>query len=231
MLYIRKNHRDTAEYQFLTKFLDSGYFNKYNQGDYNITLIQEPFTEVGYADLVCVRWRKNINIKWNEQRRNIVKNDIKVLHHLYNCKKFKSSTDIVADLGFSHRQVDKILFNLSEADLIIENKNRDKVKARNVNDIFLIKDIVAIEAKLRDWKGALRQSINNMSFASHSISLLPESTINGNLLKHYKKTEIGVLSFGDKYRQVLKPKRMPIPANITSWYFNEYIGRTACLTC
>jgi len=231
MLHKRTKQRNTEEYRFLHRFLDSGYFNKYNRGNYNITLIQEPFTLVGYADLVCVRWRKPSSTDWKERRNNLKKTDIQILHHLYNCKIFKNSEEIVMELGFSMCEVNNVLQNLYDSGLIIENKKKNKVKIGKINDIFFIKEIIAIEAKLKDWKGALRQSFNNISFASQSISLLPEKTISNNLIKNYRKTGIGVLSFGDTYSEIIKPKKMKIPTNIISWYFNEFIWRTCCLTC
>ena len=229
MLYKRPKQRITDEFKFLNKFLDSGYFDKFNNN--NFTLIQEPFTEVGFADLVCVSWRKPLNDFWTENRNKLTKDDIKILHHLYNCSLFKSSEEIVRELGFSEREVEKILFRLYDANLIVENVNKNRVKIKPLRDIFFIREIIAIEAKLKDWKGALRQSLNNISFASKSFSLLPETTINKHLLDYYKRTDVGLLSFNSTCREVVKPKRSKIPTNITSWYFNEYVGRSMYSSC
>lgn len=230
MLYKKSKQRVTKEFVFLDKFLNSGYFDKFNDSKYNLTIIQEPFTQVGYADIVCIRWSKSIKKNWVASRNKLIKNDIKILHHLFNCRFYKSIDEIVKELGFSDREVNDTLFRLSDAKLITENKFR-KVKIRPLKDIFFVYEIIAIEAKLKNWKQALEQSLNNVSFASKSFALFPDTTINHRLLENYKENDVGVLSFGTTYHEVVKPKKHKIPTTITSWYFNEYIGRNYCPIC
>ncbi len=230
MIYKKPHQRPTGEYTFLDKFLESGYFDKFQNKKYNITLIHEPFTQLGYTDLVCIRWNKEIGENWKADRNKLVKNDIKILHHLYNCRIFKTVEEIVGDLGFSIQQVNKTLSRLSKAEIITINK-LGKVKIKPISEIFFINEIIAVEAKLRDWKRALEQSQNNVLYASKSFSLFPEKTINKNLIKNYKMTDVGVLSFDSTYHELIKPKKNKIPTAITSWYFNEYIGRSCWGTC
>lgn len=225
MLHKKPRQRITDEY----KFLDSGYFNKFNSNKYEFTLIQEPFTEVGYTDLVCIKWNRSIKDKWVESRNKLIKDDIKILHHLHNCRIYKSIEEIVSELGFLEKEVNDTLLRLLDANLITENKT-SKVKIKPLQDIFFINEIIAIEVKLKNWKRALEQSINNVSFASKSFTLFPNKTINKHLLENYQKTDVGVLSFDTTYNEVVKPKKHKIPAAITSWYFNEYIGRNYYLT-
>ena len=68
-------------------------------------------------------------------------------------------------------------------------------------------------------------------FSSKSFSLFPEKTINNNLIDKYEQTDVGVLSFDSKYRELIKPEKIKIPTAITSWYFNEYIGRSYWGSC
>ncbi len=229
MLYKKPKQKITEEYKFLDKFLNSGYFDKFKSSKYKFTLIQEPFTEVGYADLVCIKWNRSITDMWVESRNKLVKDDIKILHHLYNCRIFKGIDEIVSELGFSDRDVNDTLIRLLDANLITANKI-NKVKIKPLKDIFFIHEIIAIEAKLKDWKRALEQSLNNVSFASKSFTLFPNKTINQQLLENYQKTDVGVLSFGTTYSELVQPKKRKIPTTIASWYFNEYIGRNLCLT-
>jgi len=230
MLYKKPKQRVTNELVFLDKFLKSGYFDRFNDNKYNLTIIQEPFTQVGYADIVCIRWNKTIKDNWDASRNKLIKNDIKILHHLFNCRFYKSINEIVNELGFSHREVNNTILRLSDAKLIIENKF-GKVKIRPLKDIFFVHEIIAIEAKLKNWKQALDQTLNNVYFASKSFALFPDTTINRRLLKNYKENDVGVLSFGTTYKEVVKPKKHKIPTAITAWYFNEYIGRKYCPVC
>ncbi len=226
MLYKKPRQQVTGEYKFLNKFLESGYFDKYNDRGSNFTLIHEPFTELGYADLVCVRWKRPVGCDWKDYRNRLIKDDIRILHHLYNCQIFKSAREIVGELGFSEKEVDGSLLRLHEAGLITENVRKDKVKIKSIKKIFFICEIIAIEAKLQDWKGALQQSLNNILFASKAFALLPDKIISKKMLEHYQGSNVGVLSFNTTFREVVQPKTNKIPTNITSWYFNEYIGRS-----
>jgi hypothetical protein len=108
--------------------------------------------------------------------------------------------------------------------LIIKSKS-EKYKARKKSDIFCIKAIVSIEAKIHDWRRALYQATNNSYYASESYTLFPESTITGNMMKEYSSSDIGVISFNETSRIIKKSKKNAIPLSLNSWLFNEYIGR------
>lgn len=230
MLYRKPYQKVTEEYKFLNRFLDSGYFDRMESKTYDYTLIQEPFTELGYADLVCVRWKKSIKSKWSSKRNNLIKDDIRILHHLYNCREYKSASEIQNDLGFSKKEIEKIINRLFDAELITENKSCN-IKIKPKNEIFFLHEIIAIEAKLKDWRCALDQSLNNISFASKSMALFPNKIITDNLLENYRKTEVGILTFDAKYQEIVKPKIKEIPTALTSWYINEFIGRRCYQEC
>ncbi len=57
---------------------------------------------------------------------------------------------------------------LEAAGLISETTRR--VRARSLNDIFLARQIIAIEAKMTDWRRAIEQAIANTWFASTATS-------------------------------------------------------------
>lgn len=228
MLYIKKKQIQNGEYEFLKEFLTSGFIDKINRNPkYELSIIHEPYTGFGYADLVCVIWDKKIKEFWNEERKKLDKNDIKVLHHMYNMKTFHKVDVLVSQLGYNHREITNSLKRLLTADLIKVN-NTSKVKIKPINEIFYIKDIISIEAKLHNWKKALEQSVNNTYFSSKSYTLFPEKTLNSNLLKNYENTNVGIISFDKKYKIIKKPNRQVIPSTLNSWFFNEYIGRKVC---
>lgn len=215
----QKNKED----RILDNFIESGFFENLKTKRYNYTLVYEPCTGFGYADLVCIRWNRSIQDKWNSKRSIILEDDIKILHYLYNAQIEKSVVQMQNDLGFKSRTLLSIVDRLMLADLIAERNSRFKI--RPLNEIFFIYEIIAVEAKISDWKKALEQSFNNMFFASRSFSLFPEKTINQNMLSAYGKADVGVLSVGKKCRQVLKSGKMKIPASLTAWRFNEMLGR------
>jgi len=225
MLYMKPNQMQCNELDFLKDFLSSDFINKLNNNpDYEITLLEEPYTGFGYADLVCIIWDKKIKTKWSNHRNSLVKTDIKILHHLYNCKIYKDISTIVGELGFSNKITNLSVRKLVESDLIHINKS-NKYKINPINDIFFVKEIISIEAKLHDWNRALSQSINNTYFSSKSFALFPERTVNNKLLNKYSNTDVGIISYDKNYKIVKKPKRQNIPSSLGSWFFNEHIGR------
>ena len=224
MIYTRKLRKNNEESIFLKKFLDSNFLEKLAHRR-KYFLLQEPYTGLGFPDLVCIIWNENIKRKWTEKRNNLTLNDIKILHHLYNNNgMYKSIGKISEELKFPLRGAQKSIEKLNDADLVVIN-DKNKVKIKKLNEIFFVEDIISIEAKLRNWRKALEQSFNNTLFSSQSYILFPQKNITKNLIDTYNNTNIGIISFDRTYFVVKKAKKQKIPASLTSWLFNEYIGR------
>jgi predicted transcriptional regulator len=229
MLYIKPKQKMTKEYLFLMDFLKYNYIaNYHNDEDLDYTLIQEPYTGFGYTDLVYIVWSKNIYKRWNTERNKLLITDIKILHHLFNCKKFKCISDINKELGFSIRTIMNSISKLYDAGLLVKNKS-GKYKTLAKNEIFFVKEIISIEAKLKDWKRALYQAMNNYYYSSESYALFPQKIITDNLVRTYKQSNIGVIAFDENINIIKKSERNEIPSTISSWLFNEHIGRTLCI--
>jgi predicted transcriptional regulator len=225
MLYIKSNQQKTKEYQFLNEFLNTNFLTSYVDNEaFNYTLIQEPFTGLGYADLVIVVWKKDIYTKWHPERNKLIKDDIKILHHLYSCRKYKQVSEIKNELGYSEKNISKSLSRLDMAGLIKFSKN-GKFKALKKSEIFYLEKIISIEAKLKDWRRALDQAINNSYYASESYTLFPQKVITDKMLDTYKETNVGIISFSCDLTVIKKARKNTIPANMNAWLFNEYIGR------
>lgn len=228
MIYKKLRNIENKELSFLKEFLASSFFADINKNHkYKASIIQEPYTGFGYADLVCIIWDQSIRNKWSDKRNQLDITDIKILHHLYNVKIFKEKSEITKELGFSLRNANKSVGKLLEAELVTKNK-QNKIKIKLTKEIFFIKEIISIEAKLHDWKRALEQSLNNIHFSSKSYALFPEKIITKRLMAEYMNTDVGIISFEKAYKVIKKPKRQRIPSSLNAWFFNEYIGRELC---
>jgi len=226
MLYIKPNQKKTKEYQFLNEFLKINFFSKYlSNHELDSTILQEPFTGLGYTDLVAIIWDKDIYNKWHTDRNKLLINDIKILHHLYLNNRYKTISEIITELGFSKKEITGSISRLDKARLIKFNKD-NKFKALKKSEIFYIKEIISIEVKLKDWRRALYQALTNMYYSSESYILFPEESITHYMLETYNKTDIGIISYKEDIDVIKKAKKMTIPANFISWLFNEYIGRS-----
>lgn len=71
-----------------------------------------------------------------------------------------------------------------------------------------INKMVAIEAKLSDWRTALDQGIDNFSFADYSYVALDESICSQKVIKYFEENNVGLLSVGKRkvVKLVYKPK-------------------------
>lgn len=224
MLYIKHKQKKTNEYAFLNRFVESSFFNQYAyQNNNNYLLIQEPYTGIGYPDLVCIIWDKKLSTYWNENRNNLKIDDIKILHYLYKTKQKKSIDNINVELGYSLLSIEKSFDRLLRAELV--NHSQDNFSIKPINQIFYIKKIISIEAKLANWRKAQEQALNNCLFSSDSFVLFPEKIINSKLLHAYSESEVGIISFEKDFKIVKKAKINQIPSSFHSWQFNEYIGR------
>jgi hypothetical protein len=69
--------------------------------------------------------------------------------------------------------------------------------------------VIAIEAKLRDWRGALQQAYRNTSFASESYVLMPLAAI-PRLLGHtveFSRRGVGICVLDGRALRVVHPAR------------------------
>ena len=108
MIYKKHRQLENKELLFLKEFLASDFFHKMNKyQNYQFSIIQEPYTGFGYADLVCLLWDASILENWSSKRNLLDSTDIKILHHLYNVKLFREINEIIEDLGFNLTDINR----------------------------------------------------------------------------------------------------------------------------
>lgn len=226
MIQRKRNQVDTEEYRFLKSFLETDFFERFSRSTRNdLVVIEEPYTGFGYADAVGVIYDKSISETWTDARNALQGDDVKILHHLYLTKRGRCPERLILELGFPTRRLSRAIDRLARAGMIIQLKD-GRIKIQSIKKVFFVKEIVAVEAKLRDWKGALTQSRNNLSFCSRSYSLFPATAIRPHIKRQYTDTGVGIVSHGSHNRIEVASTKRSIPSNLSSWHFNEYIGRT-----
>lgn len=188
-------------------------------------IFEEPYIETAIPDIVIAFWDENLfNCSWDEARNLLEKQDIKILHHLYLTNKTLGTAALRADLGYSERELEKTIERLTQSGLLHENPQG--FKSRSGGEIFFVKTIISIEAKIKNWKKAFEQAWLNKSFASESYVLLPKNKISPQLIAYAKKVGVGLIGHNDEDSIVSqKPAREEIPSSYLSWLFNENVGR------
>lgn len=90
--------------------------------------------------------------------------------------------------------------------------------------------IIAIEAKLKDWKRAIKQAYRYQDFANESWVLMEEKHIKPaiNNLARFRRLNIGLssISFDGKIRVVNEPESRNPRSSISSWHANTRIAQT-----
>ncbi len=182
-----------------------------------LTVFIEPNVESVFPDAVAVYWDLKTIKKWNINRLKINKTDVRVLHFLALTGSAKHN---LLEKYFSCSVVES-LEKLEAANLIVKKPRSWQIKP--VNEIFAIKRLISIEAKISDWQQGLFQAFSHTWFASESYLLVSKIPQNKKLINNASKFGVGILSEGLTFETSLAPVRKDrIPKSYASWLFNEW---------
>ena len=208
------------EADFVRKFLDEKYVLLNENLEYQV--LTEVVADGCVPDIVIVGYEKNLKASWHPERNNLTRTDLKILHNIFKSgargitlEKLKNS------LGF--KDLKRSISRLQSSNLVFESNGRMRVL--DADNAFFIRQIITIEAKLRNWKEAIGQAQLSENFSSHSYVLLPEKIVSKNV-KSVFDNSIGLISFNDKKVKFKKKARKnKIPSSYFSWAINEYLGK------
>jgi DNA-binding MarR family transcriptional regulator len=187
-------------------------------------VFREPELPTGFPDVVAV-FCHAYSAQPQPGRANLGPAHLRLLHHLYTVR-HGSASDLASALGHSPRLTRRMLDELEHASLVQRSGSTEL--ARPIDSVFIARRIVAVEAKIHDWRRALRQAVANTWFASHSYVLLPAARISREVCQHAAHLGIGVMTF-DGIRVAVRglATRRQIPASYGSWLVNEWAVREA----
>jgi hypothetical protein len=181
--------------------------------------LKEAELPTGAPDVIAVETRCE-NIRVCPTRKKITPQHLRVLYFLNELQE-TSVEETNRLLRMSSADVVRIFNELVAAGLV--RHTAGGYSSRPLSKIFAARRIIAIEAKMTNWRGALEQAVTNLWFASHSYILLPAMKCLKAVIAEARKLGIGVLVFnGGKTRRVLAPKKQAIPASYGSWMINEW---------
>ena len=135
------------------------------------TVFCEPRIESGFPDLVAVIWNIATANHWRQERAEPIRPDIRLVHYLHDVgPKPQSDLATVFTRGLTHS-----LERLQAAHLIRQVRNA--WRPLSISDSFAVRRIIAVEAKVSQWAGALDQAHLNTWFASDSFILMPKERL------------------------------------------------------
>lgn len=177
-----------------------------------------------YPDVIFVEYDPAKYEKWNANRNKLTTADLKLLYYIYSKRKIVSSRAI-KELSIQYKTFLGSLEALIDAELI------DRIDGYwaipNRRDVFGVKRIEAVEAKISKWDKAIQQAIVNKSFASESFVLskrkrIPDATV----VDRMNSFGIGIYLYDSNQFSCYSPAcHNKFPSNYNSLYLNECIGR------
>lgn len=188
-------------------------------------LFREPELPTGFPDIVAVVFGSR-TVPATPARFRLGREHLRLLHHVYTVRR-ACAPDLAATLGWrSVRCLQATLDDLERARLV--RQARGRVMSMSLASVFPAKRIVAVEAKIHDWRRALQQAVANTWFASHSYVLMPAGRWHAALRQDAGRLGIGVMIYDGKRTVVrLRARRHRIPASYGSWLVNEWAVRAA----
>ncbi len=184
------------------------------------TTFIEPAIETGYPDIVIAYANHRTVDHWSPARARLQKQDLRVLHLLSASGPWEGSD--LFQVGGSGTSAS--LERLVEADLVY--RRATVWYARSLRDTFALRRLIAVEAKMDDWRDGLRQAVKNTWFASESYLLLPSSAVTSAARSEADAMGVGLLvPEASLARPLLKPRKGDLPRSYASWLFNEWTCR------
>lgn len=191
------------------------------RADTQISVFCEPLLETGYPDVVVVHWRRSRTEAWPAARTELTSDDVKVLHFL-NVARWLSRDEF--GCRSSPRQRAHSLDRLAAARVVTVSSRW--IRARPLREIFAVSRIIALEAKISDWRKGLRQAFLNTWFASESFLLLPQVPERNQVVEEAQRVGVGILGATQRLSSPhVAPRRDRLPQSYASWLFNEWAWR------
>jgi hypothetical protein len=181
-----------------------------------VTVYREPRLESGFPDLVLVVWDIEAARHWRPVRAKLTQIDIRLMHYILNAgsSSFKSLTTV-----FSKR-AKRSLEKLEEARMV--RQVGENWQPCCMSEVYAVKHIVAVEAKINDWAVAIQQASLNTWFASSSYVLVPHLPRKSHILRDASSRGVGVWTRSETPTPCTIPATKRLPLSYASWLFNEW---------
>lgn len=194
--------------------------------DLATTVFVEPKIVGSFPDLVIVQWDPEIATTWSRDREGLEAGDTFWLHYLHQLGRLERAT-------VCERQGNKkgasTWERLLQAD--VGRRGSECLYSKPLSEIYAVKRLVAIEAKVGNWRRGLEQAFQNTWFASESYLLLDQLNGRQELFSRARDLGIGLLEPGASLNHCpLPPKLSDLPLSQASWLFNESVWRSSLVS-
>lgn len=186
------------------------------------TIFVEPRISSGFPDIVVVYWHVATARLWSAKRAELTRTDLRVLHYLASA----GATEVSQLCAVFSRAAMASLARLHSAALILQTA--EHWRARALQHIFAVRRLVAIEAKVSEWRRGLSQALQNTWFASESYLLLARLPKRYSLAGEASRLGIGLVTHDQNLDQAESmARREQLPKSYVSWLFNDWAWRAS----
>ena len=126
--------------EFVEFYIDM--FKRMNRKS-NLAVFIEPRVETGFPDIVFAKYNPSMIESWNDKRRCLVTNDLKILSQLIYSRGC-SGEHLLKCLKLSERQTLESLERLLDADMIV--RKNGVWRAQSLKKIYGIERLISVEA-------------------------------------------------------------------------------------
>jgi predicted transcriptional regulator len=210
------------EIELVKEFIDF-YCNRFtkNNKNNNLAVFIEPRIASGFPDIVFASYSPNILDNWSPAREKLDTNDLKILSHLILAKGC-SGTQLITDLKLPEKQTLLSIEKLLDANMVFRAK--EHWRAKDLKNIYSIKKLVSVEAKMNNMKKVVEQSIINTWFASQSYALTNISNPQSTTLNNFQEQGVGLYCKTKSFKKVVEAQKLSLPSSYLSLQFNEWVG-------
>lgn len=212
------------EFDMVKKFIDFKKESFKATSLKNLAVFIEAKINDAYPDVIFAEYNPSNYEHWNSSRNSLSTTDLKLLHFIYN-RRNVTSQRLIKELSIQYKTLLLSLEALLDAGLILRKGGYWIIPNRS--EVFGVKYIEAVEAKISKWDVVIQQAIINKAFASESFVLSkrrrePDSEI----IRRMGAFGIGIYLYDNgQFSCFARALRNRFPSNYNSIYLNECIGR------
>ncbi|MCX6143337.1 MAG: hypothetical protein NTZ35_08965 [Ignavibacteriales bacterium] len=215
-----------TEYELVERFI--GDLAQSNSTTDQWILLREMKSDWGVVDLLAIRFNGEMLAK----RRNEILGPMIVpfssLAAYAMVFLIDHRTMTISDLGSflkaKNGRLRQVLDQLIERNLVIRHKT-DSIRARAISTTFMIKDILAFEAKLSKWQSAITQAERHLWFTNSSFVVLPHlsASVYGKALAACTDRGVGLITSNESglFKVAKEPLHKDRIESHFAWKINE----------
>jgi len=183
-----------------------------------VTVLIEPHVSTLKPDIVIVYWDQTVADTWPESRKNLQLLDLKILQLLTLSGPLSEDQ---LELIFQKGQLRKSLERIRAANCAKSLDNKWLVDVKNV---FAVRKIISVEAKVTASSKVMSQAYANTWFASHSYVLTPSKKYREKFVEQAQYDGIGIWSYNNHQSTCILPaKEYKLPFSYGAWLVNEMV--------